>query len=117
MLELEAMSRNFRITQCLFTAVVCLALCGCGTIATKASGEAWGNPYSGTRSSVCSFTDGLSKGQRPEKLFLPVLLIDAPLSFIADTVVLPVDLIRWNPSSCREVPMVPNISLQADRDG
>ena len=107
----HAMLLHARTARYVIAAVACLALFGCGTISTKASGKGWGNPYSGTRSNVCDFTDGLSKGQRLDRMFLPILVVDVPLSFVADTVLLPVEIVLWSPSGCR-TQMVPNNSLE-----
>ena len=68
------------------------SLSGCGTIMSKGMGGDWGNPYSGTACSataIVAVTFGIPGGF----LLAPFMLIDIPLSLVADTVLLPADLV------------------------
>jgi uncharacterized protein YceK len=71
-------------------ATALLAACqGCGTVTTKRDGQGWGHPYSGT---VCSAQRIDRTFGIPNSLLFPWAVLDIGLSFMADTVVLPVDL-------------------------
>lgn len=58
-------------------------LSGCASIVTRASGEPY-RYYHGTQFDAQHAFD---------KSFSPILLLDLPFSFVADTLLLPVDLI------------------------
>ena len=62
-----------------------LALCGCGTLVSKLGDEGLGRPYDGIEIAIESIKCG-----GPFTLFG---FIDFPLSLIADTLMLPFDLL------------------------
>ncbi len=70
---------------------VAFLLQGCGTIMTKEKHDAYGHPFSGVQADVSVLTCSLLKAP-PFFLLYPVYLVDLPLSFAADIVLLPVDL-------------------------
>jgi uncharacterized protein YceK len=72
---------------------LCL-ISGCGTIATKARPvQAWGCPYSGVEEDA-----RVMLATAPVGFWL--LVTDLPLSLIADTVVLPADLVMVPKHGC-----------------
>lgn len=86
------MARQFFHLRCLFCTLAFM-LCGCSTIASK-DAEGFGRPYSGI---ACDGRYLLANTIKAESvvqlLFVPFILIDLPLSLVADTVVLPIDLV------------------------
>jgi uncharacterized protein YceK len=72
------------------------AASGCSTIAAKASRKDWGNEYSGTSCDLTLLVYALVFFPIGT-LFVPLVLADIPLSLVADTVVLPIDLASENP--------------------
>ena len=83
--------------------VSALLLSGCATSQSKSEGH-WGALYSGTRCDL-KFIGGLSAAAPVWWIFLPFTLVDLPLSFVADTVVLPIDF-RSTPRSA--APLCPS---------
>jgi uncharacterized protein YceK len=79
-----------------FTAI---ALSGCGTVMTKTVGSQWGDKYSGT---TCS-AHGTREAARKRRFITPLFALDTLISAVADTVVLPIDLIYGEPKykGCR----------------
>lgn len=77
-----------------FVLAVSTLLSGCGTISSKNEGEQWGHPYSGVTETVDGLECALAFGSF--MLFIPTIIyvVDIPLSALADTLVLPVDLMR-----------------------
>ena len=72
----------------LLLAACTAGLCACSTVASKTAGGL-GDPYSGTRLAY----DHLEHGGPQHPLVLAVIAVDVPLSAVADTFVLPVDLL------------------------
>jgi uncharacterized protein YceK len=80
------MEKNFTVLKVLALAV---ATTGCMTVQTKYRGH-WGHPYSG---STCDVRYAGELAAEPVGwLFLPFPVGDLPLSFVADSMFLPVDL-------------------------
>jgi uncharacterized protein YceK len=71
-------------------------LCGCSTFLSK-NAEGFGRAYSGVVCDSGYITSMLKSGWGGHLLFLPVAIVDFPLSFVADTIVLPVDLVKSRP--------------------
>lgn len=67
-----------------------LATGGCGTYLAK-DNSGWGAPYAGTQ---CALGLPANLVERPLYVFLPFAILDIPVSAIADTLVLPVDLLK-----------------------
>ena len=69
------------------------ALTGCGTYLTQ-----WDGPYSGIRMETKLISDGVAAGPSAyspylsELSFWPLALIDLPISFVGDTLLLPITL-------------------------
>lgn len=86
--------------------LLCLLVSGCTTVKLKSgfmSYNHWGEEYAGT---VCNINYlGYIATENPSFWFVaPFLIIDIPLSLVADTFVLPFDLAtenKPNQSSCR----------------
>jgi uncharacterized protein YceK len=72
----------------LLLAIGTISLCACSTVVSKSDGG-FGEAYSGTQLAYRNFSQG---GPR-HPLVLIVVAADMPLSAIADTLVLPVDLL------------------------
>ncbi len=62
---------------------ICLSLSGCASVVTRAYGEHY-TYYHGTQ---------FDAGHAFDKSLSPILLLDLPFSFVADTLLLPIDLI------------------------
>ncbi len=80
-----------RFSKLLVVTLTVVSLAGCDTLSTKQRG-AWGKPYSGTE---CAFYGlGTMNLEVPVVWILgvPIQLVDGGLSFVMDTVLLPVDL-------------------------
>lgn len=67
-----------------------LALAGCGTYLAK-DNSGWGAPYAGTE---CALGLPANLVEVPLNLLLPFAIVDIPVSMIADTLLLPVDLVK-----------------------
>lgn len=95
-------------STCLIIVVFILQLTGCSSIGTKAADQSkayggFGVVYAGTRTNFDLFGwyfNCVSK--EPVMLFLSPLMIpvviDIPLSFVADTILLPIDLANYRSS-------------------
>lgn len=88
------MSRLARALLC----AAALPIAGCSTVLSKGN-NAWGSPYSGTE--CAAETIGNLFESPLFLILLPFAIIDLPLSFVADTLVLPKDL--WDRKSDRRV--------------
>ena len=75
-----------------------LEIAGCSTVLSKGN-NGWGAPYSGTE--CAAETMGGILESPLFLILLPFAIIDLPLSFVADTLVLPGDL--WARKSERNV--------------
>jgi uncharacterized protein YceK len=75
-----------------------LLMGGCATSMTKEEG-AWGQAYSGTPCSIKNISDAKWGFNGGTLLLLPLFLVDVPLSVVADTLVLPIDLVHRAPAS------------------
>jgi uncharacterized protein YceK len=83
-------------------ALFSLLLIGCGTMMSKqdrnrgfgttTTANDWGIPYSGVRSFNYVFIE--CKWEGLQALVLPFYLIDLPISFVADTLLLPIDIVH-----------------------
>ena len=80
-----------------------LLLAGCGTISSKIRGD-MGVPYSGVACAYNRLNDPPTGSMRQtgtqlpgEELMLGLFAADVPVSLVADTLVLPVDLMMENP--------------------
>jgi uncharacterized protein YceK len=77
------------VTRLLALAAV-LAIAGCGTYLAK-DNSGWGAPYAGTE---CALGLPANLVEVPLNLLLPFAIVDIPVSMIADTLLLPVDLMK-----------------------
>lgn len=83
--------------KAMLTAAAVLLLSGCMTVVNKQIPRHWGAEYAGT---VCDLRYlGETATDSKTWIFSPLLLIDVPLSLVADTLVLPVDLLSENRNS------------------
>lgn len=71
-----------------------LLLSGCMTVVNKQIPRHWGAEYAGTFCDVKYL--GATVTDSKAWIFSPLLLIDTPLSLLADTLVLPADLLSEN---------------------
>jgi uncharacterized protein YceK len=103
----DAISRSLcRRVQVILAALALLALCGCGSVTARVKGGS--DPYCGfaydlekvaTAGEWCDWSAEGRVGDVPVAGPRGVLwIIDAPLSFVGDTILLPLDLLRPAPA-------------------
>jgi uncharacterized protein YceK len=95
---------TFRLAS--LVCILALELCGCSTFLSK-DAEGFGRAYSGVACDSGYVANLFKLGWGAHLVLLPYIVIDLPLSFVADTIVLPVDLAKPRPqqTQCIEIGM------------
>ncbi|HSW13898.1 MAG TPA: YceK/YidQ family lipoprotein [Solimonas sp.] len=81
-----------------------LLLSGCMTVVNKQIPRHWGAEYAGTACDLRYLGETVTDSKA--WIFSPLLLIDVPLSLVADTLLLPIDLLSENHEGQRDCALV-----------
>jgi uncharacterized protein YceK len=91
-------------TATIWLALTAACISGCSTVLSKGGdiehGSGWGHPYSGTSCSIKFLNVALSPPYDSTTIWMvPLALLNVPLSFVADTVLVPVDIFSMRGAS------------------